>query len=68
MNHISTAEAAALLGCHQRHVRALIARGHIEAELRGDYEVSRRSVLKYLRDGNPDGRGWPRGKKRGAKK
>jgi len=73
MKPISTREAAALLGCSQRHVRTLIVRGKIAAELCGGklllparrwYTVDRRSVMRYLHDGNPDGRGWPRGKKR----
>ena len=62
-------EAALLIGCSKRHVRALIARKLVAARFTptptgGYYDVHRKSAARYALYGNPDGRGWPRGKSR----
>ena len=62
-------EAALLIGCSPRHVRTLITRKLLAARFTptltgGYYDVHRKSAARYALHGNPDGRGWPRGKPR----
>lgn len=69
---MTTAEAAALLGCAERHARSLCARGRLRARrvavlsadgtaVRFKWDVDPKSVRDYARQVRP---GWPRGKPR----
>ena len=61
-------EAAAVIGCSPRHVRALIGAGKIQAipvPYRHGYtwSITQAEAERY-RDAPTSGRGYPRGKKR----
>jgi excisionase family DNA binding protein len=63
---ITTVEAAALMGCHRRHVRALVASGKLEAVRVGHLHLIRKaSARAWVRDAS--GRGRPKGKAKKAK-
>ena len=64
MDEMTTAEAAAVLGCSQAHVGRLIKHGTLAARAitRRLYLVERQSVESYAQRQFP--RGWKRGKPR----
>ena len=61
-------EAAAVIGCCPRHVRALIQKGDLKAErleagVLITYNITIQEAKRYAQ--TKQSRGWPRGKKRG---